>query len=103
MRRRHRFLGCLSLRSINAEALPVEPERPSLILHDFWEGSAAVERLFLDEDHGRAIISNEIDKRQHAADEFDRLGKTDRAERLRMELAIARRCLASQGFRSLNP
>ncbi len=77
----------------NAEAPPARPERPSLVHHDFWDGSAEVERLFLDEDRVRAIISNEIATRQCAADEFDRLGKADRADRLRREIAIAKRYL----------
>jgi uncharacterized protein len=77
----------------NAEATPVQAERPSLVRHDFWDGSAEVERLFLDEDRVRAIISNEIAARECAADEFDRLGKTDRADRLREEAAIGRKYL----------
>jgi uncharacterized protein YqeY len=59
--------------------------------HEFGSGSAEVERLTLSADEVRALLVNEIKKRERAASEFERLGEVERAEGLRAEVLIAKR------------
>lgn len=75
----------------NAEAVPGRPERMSLVRHDFRSGSAEGERLFLSRDEVRDLLLGEIRKREQAAAEFGRLGRTEDADALRAEILLARR------------
>ena len=79
----------------NAEATPLTAASASLVRHDFRSGSAEVQRLTLDADQVRRIILDEIAVREHAAAEFDRVGRPERAAVLRDEIAVARRYLTA--------
>lgn len=75
----------------NAEA-PLTPTRHAApVHHRFHNGSAEVERLLLGGSRLRQVLLAEIHEREHAATEFERLEKTDRAETLRAEARVARR------------
>lgn len=87
-----------TLRSIlaaidNAEAPPLaagsasEPRR-------FEDGSAEIDRLILSADRLRTILLAEIEEREAAAAEMARLGQSDRAGALQVEIDVARRYLA---------
>lgn len=78
----------------NAEAPPTQKEETAPTLHRFHSGSAEVERLRLDGAQVRQALLAEIDERELAAAELERLGKTDRAAALRAEVLIAMRYLA---------
>lgn len=75
----------------NAEAPPAHARQTQLVRHDFCNGSAEVERLLLRGTHVHSVIVAEINERERAAAERERLGMTDRAETLRAEAVIARR------------
>jgi len=77
----------------NAEAPPLHAGAPALVLHHFRSGSAEVERLLLSRSDVRQVLLAEIRERERAADELERLGKTDRAADLRAEALIAKRYL----------
>ncbi|UUP19232.1 hypothetical protein [Nitratireductor thuwali] len=75
----------------NAEAAPGLSEPASVVRHDFRDRSAEAERRLLSREEVRALVSREIEKRAHAAAEFDRLGKAEEAAALRAEIQMARR------------
>jgi uncharacterized protein YqeY len=75
----------------NAEAPPAHARQKVLAHHDFRSGSAEVERLLLSGAHVHTVIVAEIDERERAAAEMERLGMMDRAEALRAEAVIAKR------------
>lgn len=75
----------------NAEATPGRTERASLVRHNFRSGSAEIERLFLSNDQVRDLLLKEIEKREQAAAEFDRLGEAERAGALRTEVMMTKR------------
>jgi uncharacterized protein len=75
----------------NAEAAPGRTERTSLVRHDFRSGSAEVERLLLSDDDVRDVLTREIERREHASAEFDRLGQAEAAAALRAEVVLAKR------------
>lgn len=74
----------------NAEAPPV-----SGVSARHGVGAAEVERLLLSASQVRNVLSKELDERERAAAEFERLGLSDRAETLRAEAIVARRYLTS--------
>lgn len=74
----------------NAEAPPAEAGRTAPVHHRFQEGSAEVERLLLSIADVRDVLP-EIDERERAAEEMERLKRTDRAEALRAEALLVRR------------
>jgi uncharacterized protein YqeY len=59
--------------------------------HEFGSGSAEVERLVLSRDDVRALLLREIESRERAAGEFERLGEVERADALRTEVIVAKR------------
>jgi uncharacterized protein YqeY len=75
----------------NAEAVPLD--------HPVDNGSAAgvgateVERLHLTEADVRSIVEKEVRERTVAAQEYERLGRDDVAERLRSEAGVLSRYL----------
>lgn len=75
----------------NAEAVPGSAELTSLVRHEFRSGSAEVERLVLNDDHVRDLLLMEIQKREQAAAEMERLGEVKRAHTLRTEALMAKR------------
>jgi hypothetical protein len=77
----------------NAQAAPARVERASLIQHDFRSGSAEVVRRFLSADQIRELLLADIEKRQQAAAEYDRVGNATAAEALRAEAQWVRRYL----------
>lgn len=75
----------------NAEAVPGSAGLTSLVRHEFRSGSAEVERLVLSDDRVRDLLLAEIQKREQAAAELERLGEVERADVLRTEAVLARR------------
>lgn len=75
----------------NAEAAPCRGDQTSLLPHDFLTGSAEVERLLLGKDQVRSLLLREIEKREQAAAEFGRLGKSEHAEAVRADVLAAKR------------
>jgi uncharacterized protein YqeY len=59
--------------------------------HEFGSGSAEVERLVLSSGDVRDLLLKEIERRERAAGEFERLGEAERAAALRGEALIAKR------------
>lgn len=76
-----------------AEALPISVEPASPLRHDFRSGSAEVERLALSSDQVRDVLVAEIQERERAAAEWERLGQAERADALRTEAVMAKRYL----------
>jgi uncharacterized protein YqeY len=75
----------------NAEAPPIQEGQTALVHHHFRSRSAEVERLLLSRSQVRQVVLAEIDERERAATELERLEKTDRAEALRAEALLAKR------------
>ncbi|MCJ1902794.1 hypothetical protein MR829_20825 [Paracoccus versutus] len=73
----------------NAEAPPARSGSGAAEQHRFLSGSAEIERLSLDADRVRAILLAEIEEREQAAAEMDRLDRPDRAEAIRAEVRLA--------------
>lgn len=77
----------------NAEAPPLPGGQAAAVPHRFESGAAEVERLRLGRSHLRRLLLTEIEERERAAAELDRLGRADRATALRAEVLVARRYL----------
>jgi uncharacterized protein YqeY len=75
----------------NAEAPPAHEAQTALARLDFRSGSAEVERLLLSGAHVYGVIVADIQERERAAADMERLGMMDRAEALRAEAVIAKR------------
>jgi uncharacterized protein YqeY len=75
----------------NAEAPPAHEGQTALVHHQFRSGSAEIERLLLSGTRVRGVIAEDIQERERAAAEMERLGMMDRAEVLRAEAVIAKR------------
>ena len=75
----------------NAEAPPAHEAPTPPARHQFHSGSAEVERLLLSAAHVRGLIVADIQERERAAAEMERLGLKDRAEAARAEALIAKR------------
>lgn len=76
----------------NAEAPPL-PAGQTAPGEDATNRSAEVKRLRLDEAQVRAALLAEIEEREGAAVELERLERTERAASLRAEAAVGRRYL----------
>jgi hypothetical protein len=81
----------------NAEAVPVLSEPAAGSEHVAGAvaglGAAEAERRQLTDDDVRSIIETELGERSVAATEYERLDRTDDAERLRAEAAVLSRYL----------
>ena len=77
----------------NAEAPPLPAAETASLPHRFESGAAEVERLRLSRSRLRQLLLAEIQEREQAAAELERLNRTDRAKALRAEALIARRYL----------
>lgn len=73
----------------NAEAPPARAGSGAAEQHRFLSGSAEVERLSLDAVRVQAILLAEIEDREEAAAEMDRLDRSDRADAIRAEARLA--------------
>ncbi|MCA9863859.1 MAG: hypothetical protein R2853_20250 [Thermomicrobiales bacterium] len=62
--------------------------------HQFASGSAEVERLRRTRDEVRDVLLGELQERERAAAEFERLGLPDRATALRDEAGVVARDVA---------
>lgn len=51
-------------------------------------GAGEVPRATLDEEGARAVVAGEVAERRAAADDYDRVGATERARELRAEAAL---------------
>lgn len=60
---------------------------------DFRSGAAEVERRVLDDRDVQRILAAEIEEREDAAAQFERLGQAQRAAALRFEATLARQYL----------
>lgn len=80
----------------NAEAPSVSTEGAAPLPVDFHSGSAEVERLVLSHSQVNNLLLTEIQEREQAATELERVGRADRAEVLRAEIQIVRRYLDSR-------
>ncbi len=77
----------------HAEAPPVGTGQGTTVEHDFKSGTAEVSRLDLGAGDVRAILGKEIEEREAAAADFERMGMAERAQALRAEAGLARRYL----------
>ena len=83
----------------NAEAVDVAPEPASLVGSEHVAGAVAgvgsteLPRRTLDDAEMEAIVRAQMDERVAAAQQFDELGATERAEQLRAEAAVLARYL----------
>lgn len=77
----------------NAEAPPLPAAKTASVPHRFESGAAEVERLRLSRSRLRQLLLAEIEEREQAAAELERLNKTGRAKALRDEALVARRYL----------
>lgn len=75
----------------NAEAPPLQAGQGAADHHRFHDGSAEIERLSLGQAQVHALLMAEIQERERAATEMDRLERPDHAEALRTEALITRR------------
>ena len=78
----------------NAEAPPADAGPGPMAWHEFRSGAAEVERLFLSCADVRRTLQAEVDERESAAAELERLGRAGEATALRSEADLARRYLA---------
>ncbi|WP_447006598.1 GatB/YqeY domain-containing protein [Saccharothrix isguenensis] len=84
----------------NAEAVPAGHQSDAVEGSEHFAGAASglgaaeAERRHLTEADLRSIVENEIRERGVAADEYDRLGRTDLAVRLRAEAEVLSRYLS---------
>lgn len=77
----------------NAEAPPQRGASLASDQYRFESGMAEIARLALDGDSVRALLICEIEEREQAAAEMERLGQTEHATRLRDQARLARRYL----------
>ncbi|HEY0449705.1 GatB/YqeY domain-containing protein [Actinophytocola sp.] len=83
----------------NAEAVPTDHPLGNVTENEHVAGAASglgaaeAERRHLTEADLRSIIENEVRERSVAAREYEQLGRTDRAERLRAEAEVLNRHL----------
>lgn len=75
----------------NAEAVPIQEERPAVDRHAFRDGSAEVPRRVLTQGDVDALVRSEMQARAEAAAEFARLGAEARSTALDAEVEILRR------------
>jgi uncharacterized protein YqeY len=78
----------------NAEAPSLDPDRKASDQHRFSDGSAEIDRLDLDAETIRTILTAEMEEREKAAAEMARLNRQDRADTLLAEALIVRRYIA---------
>ena len=78
----------------NAEAPAVSQEQTAAVHHQFEHRSAEVERLWLTWPQVHEVLLQEMQERERAAAEFDRLDKPDHAAILREEAGVIKRYLA---------
>lgn len=77
----------------NAEAPAVDPGAKPMDRHDFVSGSAEVQRRLLTKTRVREALLAEVQERESAAGEMERVQQTERAEALRAEALLVRRYL----------
>jgi uncharacterized protein len=86
----------------NAEAVPADHLLDSTAGNEHVAGAAIglgaaeAERRHLTEADLRSIVENEVRERSVAAEEYERLGRDDQAERLRAEAEVLSRYLRLQ-------
>lgn len=75
----------------SAEAPLLQADQRATEQHRFQDGSAEIERLILSPTQVRAVLVAEMQEREHAAAEMNRLERPDRADVLRNEALLVRR------------
>ncbi len=78
----------------NAEAVPVGEVHQKYVVLAFGDGSAEVPRLELTANDVQAILAREQAERVAAADELERVGRSDVAQSRRDEAGLIARYLA---------
>jgi uncharacterized protein YqeY len=78
----------------NAEAPAADPGAKAMDHHHFHSGSAEVTRGLLTRSRVRDVLLAEVEERERAAAEMERVQQMDRAEALHAEALLARRYLA---------
>jgi len=79
----------------NAQSIPLDPAFKPAHMGVFGDPSLEVPRRSLGEAELQQILQHEIAEREAAAREMARVGRVDRAEMLRAEIAIVARYLAA--------
>ena len=77
----------------NAEAPPLPAGQKAADLQRFHDGSAEVERLSLSVAQVRAVLMAEMQERERAAAELNRVNMVDRANALNTEALLVKRYL----------
>ena len=77
----------------NAQAVPAHDKHVRYVVHEFGDRKAEVPRLRLDVLDVQLLLETEIRSRAEAADQFEQLGRIDRARKLREETKIVARYL----------
>jgi uncharacterized protein len=80
---------------VNAEAIP-QASSEHIAGATAGAGSSDVQRRELTDADVAAIVRRQVDERAEAADEYDRLGRHDHAERLRREAAVLAHYLSTE-------
>jgi len=75
----------------NAEALPVDQDRPASLQREFGGEGTEIARRILSIHDIRVVIDTEIQRRLDAAADLEHLGQADRAGTLSQEAQVARR------------
>ena len=75
----------------NGQAVPLDPSRKPADSGIFGDSANEVPRRILTPDDMAALLAREIEERETAAAEMERLGQSDRAAMLRAEAAIVQR------------
>jgi uncharacterized protein len=78
----------------NAEAPPRRHSGAAQAPLDFHSGAAEVQRLLLNADQVADVLRAEIQERELAAADLERIGRPDRAQSLRAEARLAARYIA---------
>jgi len=87
-----RLLRTLVAAIDNAEAPPLEAG-VSVDRHRFAARSAEIRRMVLSPEQVREVLIREVEERERAAAEMERLGRPDHAGVLRAEVMLAKRYL----------
>lgn len=86
-----RLLRTLIAALDNAEAVPGGNLVEKYVPRSFGDASGEVARLVLDDEAVELLLADEIESRMAAADDYERLGETGEAARLREEAALIAR------------
>jgi uncharacterized protein YqeY len=81
----------------NAQAVPVGDKHDTYVFHAFGDSAVEAPRRALSQDDLRALVEAEIRARNDAAEDYRRLERGDKAQKLTEEAQILGRYLGSHG------